>query len=484
MNSDTPLFLPPDFAPAAGEIVLLSLICVVLLVDLFVDDRRRWITYAASLISLAVTALVVVAVAPDGGTVYTFSDTFVLDPLATVLKLFTLAMVGLVFVYSREYLQVRGLEKGEFYLLSLFATLGILVLISAWNMLTLYLGLELLSLSLYALVAFNRDNPVAAESAMKYFVLGAIASGCFLFGTSILYGATGALGLDDIADAVARVDTLSIHILFGLSFILVGVAFKFGAVPFHMWVPDVYQGAPTPVTLFIGSAAKLASFALLLRVVIEGLGALHEGWSGMLVVLSVLSMAIGNIVAIAQTNLKRMLAYSTISHVGFILMGFLAGTVRGVEAALYYTLAYVIMAAAAFGMILLLSRRGFEADELDDLKGLNARSPWFAGIMLIVMFSMTGVPPLLGFYAKLAVLGAAVDAGYVWLAIVGVIFSVIGAFYYLRVVKLMYFDEPQDAAPIAARADLRLALSVNGALVLALGVFPNGLISICNQVIG
>ena len=482
MNADTPLFLPPDFTPAAGEITLLTLTCVVLIVDLFVDDRRRWITYAASLLTLALTAVAVVAVAGDN-TVFTFNDTFVLDPLSTVLKLFTLAIVGLVFVYSREYLQARGLERGEFYLLSLFATLGILVLISAYNMLTLYLGLELLSLSLYAMVAINRNNAVAAESAMKYFVLGAIASGCFLFGVSIIYGATGALGLDEIATAAARVDTSNIHVLFGLSFILVGIAFKFGAVPFHMWVPDVYHGAPTPVTLFIGSAAKVASFALLLRVVVEGLGAMHASWGGMLLVLSILSMAVGNIVAIAQTNLKRMLAYSTISHVGFILMGFLAGSVRGVEAALYYTLAYVIMAAAAFGMILLLSRRGFEADELDDLKGLNARSPWFAGVMLIVMFSMTGVPPLLGFYAKLAVLGAAVEAGLTWLAVVGVIFSVIGAFYYLRVVKLMYFDEPEDLAPIAARTDMRLALSLNGVLVLALGIFPNGLISLCNQVI-
>jgi NADH-quinone oxidoreductase subunit N len=482
MNADTPLFLPPDFAPAAGEITLLTLTCVVLVIDLFVDDRRRWITYAASLLTLALTAAAVVAVAGDSA-VFTFSDTFVLDPLSTVLKLFTLAIVALVFIYSREYLRARGLERGEFYLLSLFATLGILVLISAYNMLTLYLGLELLSLSLYAMVAINRDSAVSAESAMKYFVLGAIASGCFLFGVSIIYGATGGLGLDEIATAASRMDTTNIHVLFGLSFILVGIAFKFGAVPFHMWVPDVYQGAPTPVTLFIGSAAKVASFALLLRVAVEGLGALHASWGGMLLVLSILSMAVGNIVAIAQTNLKRMLAYSTISHVGFILMGFLAGTARGVEAAMYYTLAYVIMAAAAFGMILLLSRRGFEADELDDLKGLNARSPWFAGIMLIVMFSMTGVPPLLGFYAKLAVLGAAVEAGLAWLAVVGVIFSVIGAFYYLRVVKLMYFDEPEDLAPIAAKADMRLALSLNGVLVLALGIFPNSLLSICNQVI-
>jgi NADH-quinone oxidoreductase subunit N len=483
MNVEAPSFLPPDFLPAAGEITLLGLICVVLILDLFVDDRRRWITYAATLVTLAATAAVVLAVAPESA-VYTFSGTFVLDPLSTVLKVFTLGVTGLVFLYSRGYLRDRGLERGEFYLLGLFATLGILVLISAHNMLTLYLGLELLSLSLYALVAISRDNPVSSEAAMKYFVLGAIASGCFLFGTSIVYGTTGSLDIGAIGEAAATLGDLDIHVLFGLSFILVAIAFKFGAVPFHMWVPDVYQGAPTPVTLFIGSAAKVASFALLLRVIVEGLGELYSSWSGMLIVLSVLSMAVGNIVAIAQTNLKRMLAYSTISHVGFILMGVLAGTIRGVEAAMFYTLAYVIMAAAAFGMILLLSRRGFEADELDDLKGLNARSPWFAGIMLVVMFSMTGVPPLLGFYAKLAVLSAAVEVGLTWLAVLGVIFSVIGAFYYLRVVKLMYFDEPVDAAPIAAPAEMQLALSVNGVLVLALGIFPNSLIALCNQVFG
>ena len=482
MTPEAPIFLTPDFVPAAGEITLLLLTSVVLLMDLFVDDRRRWITFGATLLTLAATAAVIAFVTP-AGTVYTFDGSFVLDPLSKVLKIFTLIIVALVFVYSREYMQTRGLERGEFYLLGLFATLGILVMISAHSMLSLYLGLELMSLSLYALVAINRDSPLAAESAMKYFVLGAIASGCFLFGTSILYGLTGALDLGEIARAVKDLDGLNIHLLFALSFILVGVGFKFGAVPFHMWVPDVYQGAPTPVTLFIGSAAKVASFAMLLRVVVEGLGDLQPSWSGMLLVLSVLSIVIGNVVAIAQTNLKRMLAYSTISHVGFILMGILTGTTRGVEAAMYYTLAYVIMALAAFGMILLLSRRGFEADELDDLKGLNARSPWFAGIMLIIMFSMTGVPPLLGFYAKLAVLGAAVDAGLTWLAILGVIFSVIGAFYYLRVIKLMYFDEPEDLTPIAARAELRFALSLNGALVLALGVFPNSLISLCNQVI-
>jgi NADH-quinone oxidoreductase subunit N len=388
-----------------------------------------------------------------------------------------------VFIYSREYLKERGSDKGEYYLLGLFATLGIMVLISAHNLLSLYLGLELLSLSLYAMVAFDRNNPIAAEAAMKYFVLGAIASGCFLFGTSILYGITGSLDLAEIRHALTSMDTGNLQLLFALSFILVGIAFKFGAVPFHMWVPDVYQGAPTSVTLFIGTAAKLASFAMLVRIIVEGLGDLHSSWSAMLIVMSVLSMALGNVVAIAQTNLKRMLAYSTISHVGFILMGILAGNPAGTEAALFYTLAYVIMAMIGFGMILLLSRRGFEADELDDLKGLNERSPWFAGIMLIAMFSMAGVPPFLGFYAKLAVLGAVIDAGLTWLAVTGVVFSVVGAFYYLRVVKLMYFDDPEEQTSITAGFDMRLVLSLNGILVLALGLFPDGLIRLCNQLI-
>jgi len=482
MNLMDPGFPVPDLLPAAAEIVVLLMACVILIIDLFLPERRRWITYGLCLVTLALAAVATAFYVPRE-TVITFSGTFVSDPLARILKLFVYIVVAAVFLFSKDYLRDRDLFRGEYYLLGLFATLGIMVMISAHSMLSLYLGLELMSLSLYAMVAFARDNPVAAESAMKYFVLGAIASGCFLFGTSILYGVTGTLDISEIARAASTLDRLNIHLLFALSFILVGVAFKFGAVPFHMWIPDVYQGAPTSVTLFIGSAAKVASLAMLLRVLVEGLWPLHPSWSGMLVVMSILSMAIGNIVAIAQTNLKRMLAYSTISHVGFILMGVLTGSRDGVEAAVYYTLAYVIMAVAAFGMILLLSRRGFEAEELEDFRGLNARSRWFAGIMLVVMFSMAGVPPFLGFWAKLEVLGAAVEAGMVWLAVAGVIFSVIGAFYYLRVVKLMYFEEPENAAPVAAGVDLKLILSINGLLIVWLGVFPQSLIGLSNQAI-
>lgn len=466
-----------SFLPASAEIFLLCAACVVLLVDLFVPEPRRIVTWWLAQAALLGTAACLLATAPSGRIVV-FSGAFVADPLAQLLKLFTVALAAVAFLYSRDYLRTRALFRGEYYVLGLFATLGIFVMISAHSILSLYLGLELMSLSLYAMVAFNRDSPVAAEAAMKYFVLGAIATGCFLYGTSILYGVTGTFDLGELAQRAAELDALSLPLLVGLSFMLVGVAFKFGAVPFHMWLPDVYQGATTPVTLFIGTAAKVASLAMIFRVLVEGLAPLQPSWSGMLAVLAVLSMAIGNVVAIAQTNLKRMLAYSTISHVGFILLGILAGTAAGVQAAVHYTLAYVIMSGAAFGMIILLSRQGFEAEELEDFRGLNARSPWFAAIMLIVMFSMAGVPPLLGFYAKFAVLAAVVEVGQTWLAVAGVLFSVVGAYYYLRLVKLMYFDAPQDDGPLLAGRDLQVVLSLNGLLVLALGIFPQLLLGL------
>jgi NADH-quinone oxidoreductase subunit N len=473
-----------DLIASAPEIFLVAAICVVLLADVFLRDDQRNVTYVLAMLALIGTAGTTWYYMPTSELI-AWSGSFVTDPASGVLKLMAYVTVGVTFLYSREYLQTNGLLKGEFFLLGLFGLFGIMVMISAHSLLTLYLGLEVLALSQYTLVAFNRDSAVSAESAMKYFVLGAIASGTLLYGISILYGVTGTLQLDLLAQHFAAPDGITVPSILALAFVVVGIAFKFGAVPFHMWLPDVYQGAPTPVTLYIGSAPKIAAFALTWRVLVEGLGPMHDGgWQDMLIALSVLSLAIGNVVAIAQANLKRMLAYSTISHVGFILMGFIAGTDVGVQAAMFYTFAYVLMAAAAFGMIILLSRRGFEAERLEDFKGLNARSPWFAFVMLMIMFSMAGVPPFIGFYAKLVVLGAVLDVGLVWLAAVGVLFAVIGAYYYLRIVWYMYFAEPVDRAPLAAAADMRIAISANGIGLLALGIFPGMLLDLCARVLG
>jgi NADH-quinone oxidoreductase subunit N len=436
------------------------------------------VTYVLSLLALAGCAWMTVRYGVDER-VHAFDGMFVADPMGDLLKLFSYGTVAVAFVYSREYLQRRGLFKGEYFILGLMALLGIMVMISAGNLLTVYLGVELLSLSLYSMVAFDRDSSIAAESAMKYFVLGAISSGMLLYGFSIVYGIAGTLQLDELALELRGADATHIGLIFALVFIIAGIAFKFGAVPFHMWVPDVYHGAPTPVTLFIGAAPKISSFVLAIRVLAEGLDPMVAGWQDMLIVVSVLSMAIGNIVAIAQTNLKRMLAYSTISHVGFILLGILAGTNDGYRAAMYYTFAYVIMSVGSFGMILLLAREGFEADKIEDFRGLNRKSPWFAAMMLMLMFSTAGVPPFIGFWAKLEVLAAVLNVGLAWLAAVAVLFSVIGAFYYLRVVKVMYFDEPTDDGAIIAGGTLRAVLSANGLAVLALGIAPSILIELC-----
>jgi NADH-quinone oxidoreductase subunit N len=366
----------------------------------------------------------------------------------------------------------------------LFGVLGVFILSSAGSLLTLYLGLELLSLSLYALVAFDRDSAVAAESAVKYFVLGAIASGALLYGFSIVYGLTGELALSEIALAVGSLGSDSqLALLFGVAFIVVAIAFKLGAVPFHMWLPDVYHGAPTSVTLYVGTVSKLGALALALRVLHDGFAVQHADWQGMIVVLVMLSLAIGNIVAIAQTNIKRMLAYSAISHVGFILLGLAAGGDTGYASALLYTIVYVLMAAGAFGVVLLLTRAGYEADELADLAGLNERSRWFAGIMLVMMFSMAGLPPFLGFHAKVAVLQATIDAGQSWLAVYAILMSVIGAFYYLRVVKLMYFDDAAGELRLRSDRTARAVLSANGLAVLLLGFFPATLLTLCLTVI-
>jgi NADH-quinone oxidoreductase subunit N len=419
-----------------------------------------------------------------GEKIISFNDMFVLDPMSSILKSFILGITIVVFVYSRDYLKDRNIFKGEYYVLGVFAVLGMMLMVSSNSLLMLYLGLELLSLCLYAMVAFNRDNGDASEAAMKYFVLGAIASGMLLYGMSILYGLSGSLIISDIATEVGNAGDTRIGMVFALVFILVALAFKLGAVPFHMWVPDVYQGSPTAVTVFIGTAPKLAGFAMIMRLLVEGMGDLQTDWQDMLIILAVLSMATGNVIAIAQSNIKRMLAYSTISHVGFILLGILAGTVEGYSSAMFYTIAYAMMSLGGFGIIMLMARAGFEADQLDDFRGLNQRSPWFAFMMLILMFSMAGVPPTLGFWAKLSVLKAIVHIDLVWLAVVAVFFSIIGVFYYLRIIKLMYFDEVVEDQPLVCGRDMQITLSTNALLILVLGLYPTGLMSLCMGVFG
>lgn len=473
---------PNNFLLILPEIFVLSMTCIILLLDLFLDEKQRSITFWLVQLTLVFAAIITLSI-DNGETRLAFAGTYVADPMGSLLKVFIYLATGLTFLYSRHYLVERNLYRGEFYVLGLFAMLGMMVMVSAHSMLTIYLGLELLSLSLYALVAFNRDSPTCSEAAMKYFVLGALASGMLLYGMSILYGITGSLDIAGVARGLTQEGPVNIAEIFALVFVVTGLAFKLGAVPFHMWIPDVYHGAPTPVTLFIGSAAKIAAFAMTMRLLVEATGGLHAEWQQILVILSVLSLALGNVVAVAQTNLKRMLAYSTISHVGFFLLGILSGSHEGYAAAMFYIITYSLMAAGAFGMIILLSRAGFEADEIDDFKGLNQRNPWFAFMMLILMFSMAGVPPTVGFYAKLSVLQAVIHIDLLWLALVAVFFSVIGAFYYIRIIKVMYFDKAEDDQPLASGFDLRFGLSANGLAVLLLGLFPGGLMALCSQAI-
>src|SRR4051812_38341669 len=472
-------FIAP-FTPAIAEAFLLGMVCTILLLDAFLADSQRWITYALTLATL-LGCFLITGFTDWGGEIYTFSGMFVADPLANMMKLCIYVTVAIVLIYSQAYIRARDMFRGEFFVLALFSMLGMMVMVSANHLLLLYLGLELMTLSLYAMIALQRDSAIATEAAMKYFVLGALASGLLLYGMSMLYGATGVLELTRMAEIIASNQADSTILLFALVFIIAGLGFKLSAVPFHMWVPDVYEGAPTPVALFVGSAPKLAAFAFIMRLLVTGLGAdyLVEQWQWMLIIMAVLSLAIGNITAIAQINLKRMLAYSTISHMGFLLLGVLAGGNDGYASAMFYVIVYVLMTLGTFGMILLMSRAGFEADKLEDFKGLNARSPWYAFLMLLLMFSMAGLPPAVGFYAKLSVLWAVLDAGYLWLAVVGVLFSLIGAFYYLRIVKLMYFDQPVDLAPLAPSVGLRWVLSINGISMLVLGILPGGLMALC-----
>jgi NADH-quinone oxidoreductase subunit N len=473
-----------DFASAAPEIVFLTLLCAVLVGDLFVTDENRAITFWLSIGTLAVTALTLVATAPVES-VLLFDGSYINDSLSQILKLASVILVAMGFVYARDYLQQNKLLKGEFYVFGLFGLLGMMVMMSANSLLTMYLGLEILSLSQYALVAFDRNSKSGAESAMKYFVLGAIASGCLLYGISWVYGVTGSLQFQDIAAAIeANPDMNAMPLWFGVAFMIVGIAFKFGAVPFHMWLPDVYQGARTPVTLYIAAGPKLAALALILRILADGLGGVHETWQGMVMVVAVLSLVVGNVVAIAQSNIKRMLGYSTIAHVGFILAAVFCGTEQGYAAALFYTLTYAVMVAGAFGVVILLSRQGFEAENLGDFKGLNARSPWFALMMLFFMFGLTGVPPWVGFIAKVTAIDSVLTAGFPALAVLMVLASVVGAFYYLRVVWYMYFDVAEDRSVFQAGMETRVVLSLNGLAVLVLGVLPGWLLKLCVDAIG
>lgn len=472
----------PGMMPAIPEIFLGFAVCLVLLFDVFVGVKRPGMTSTLTLLMLVAGAALTVRYADVGRQEVLFSGMYVADPLAYVLKLAGFLFVAVALLYSRMYLENRDILRGEYYVLALTALLGIFVLVSANSLLTVYIGVELLALSLYAMVAFDRESGVAAESAMKYFVLGAIASGTLLYGMSIVYGLTGTLDLGVIATKLTT--PASPGVILGLTFIVVAVAFKFGAVPFHMWLPDVYEGAPTSVTLFVGTAPKIAYFALTLRLLAHGLAGTSADWTLMLTPLAVLTLVVGNVVAIVQSNLKRMLAYSTISHVGFIVLGFVAGTPSGYTAALYYMLVYVLVALGAFGVILLAGRKGFEADKLDHYKGLYQRDPLLALVMMVLMFSFAGVPPFVGFWAKLRIIQALWETSHLGLVVISVVMSVVGAFYYLRVVKLMYFDAPPENLPATLRPlGPRFVIGLNAAAVLALGILPAPLLDLCSSLI-
>ena len=479
---DQTLISVASLAPAVAEIWLVFAICVLLLVEVFAGTKRPGLTGTLTLLALVIGAALTVRYGQVPHRVLLFDRTYVADELGVVLKLAGFLFVAVALLYSRDYLENRNIQRGEYYVLALTALLGVFVLVSANSLVTVYLGVELLALSVYAMVAFDRDSGVSAESAMKYFVLGAIASGMLLYGMSLIYGLTGTLDLGEIA---ARLHVpLTPGVVLGLTFIVVAVAFKLGAVPFHMWLPDVYEGAPTSVTLFISTVPKIAYFALALRLLAQGLAGTESEWTQMLAALTVLTLIVGNVVAIVQTNLKRMLAYSAIANVGFILLGFVAGTADGYSAALYYTLQYVLVTLGSFGVILLAGAKGFEADRLDDYKGLQQRDPLLAVTMMVAMFSLAGVPPFIGFWAKLRIIQALWETNHLWLVVLAVTMSVVGAYYYLRVVKLMYFDDPTTTAPAAAREPgVRFALGLNAAAALALGLLPGPLLDLCARLI-
>ncbi|MFA7496680.1 MAG: NADH-quinone oxidoreductase subunit NuoN [Acidithiobacillus sp.] len=463
---------------AIPEIWVLIMACVVLLADLYLGKRLRDVAPVLTLLTLIGAAVLTFFEIGQSGSA--FAGLLIVDPFTNVAELFSYLAVLFVVLYSRRYLLDRHIYRGEVYVLLLFALLGIMVMISGGSLLSLYLGLELLALSQYALVAFNRDSLVATEAGLKYFVLGALASGFLLYGMSLLYGLTGTLDVRHIAAALVNVTSSNLILVFAWVFIVAGIAFKLGAAPFHMWLPDVYQGAPTVITNFLASAPKIGAFALVIRLLVDGGYGMLASWQQIFIALTVISLLVGNLIAIAQQNIKRMLAYSTVGHVGFLSLGIVAGTEAGFASAFFYTIVYVLMSLAGFGMILLLTRAGFEAERIDDFKGLAQRKPWYAFLMLIIMFSMAGVPPTVGFYAKLAVFQAVIAAGYIWLAVLGVLLAVIGAFYYLRVVKVMYFDAPEPDAGTIVRDDLAsTTLTVNSLALLVLGILPGPLMAFC-----
>lgn len=463
------------------EIFLVCMTCLTLLVDLFISQKQSSITYFFVQLTLVVTTLLVVFLSNQPSSVM-LNGSFIWDPIAAILKIFILGISVFVFVFSRNFIRERPIPQGEYYILGLFSILGMLILVSAYNFLSIFLGLELMSLPLYAMVAIERDSITGTEGAIKYFVTGALATSMLLYGMSMTYGALHTINISEIATkGLAAPGEYQLLLIFSLVFILSGIAFKLGAAPFHMWIPDVYQGAPTSVTMFLGSAPKIAALGMAIRLIIESFPGLLIQWQEVLIVIAILSIAIGNIVAIVQTNLKRLLAYSAIAHVGYMTLGLLAGTPLGYSAALFYMIIYAIMSLGGFAILVLLSRSGLEAENIEDLRGLNARNPWLAFMMLLVMFSMAGVPPLVGFFAKVGVLLALIAVNKVWLATFALVFAIIGAYYYLNVVKVMYFEEPHDQTVVTIPLDMRLAISVNGLVLLLLGMFPSGLIQACRS---
>tara|TARA_B100000953_G_scaffold66642_1_gene53387 strand:+ start:3835 stop:5283 length:1449 start_codon:yes stop_codon:yes gene_type:complete len=467
-------FYPSELIFALPELFLLSAISIILLFDLFASERLKPLTYYLTQLSLIITGWLAFDLIGESATI--FSGTFVLDTMGSTFKVFIMGFAIIALVYTRHYLKVHELLRNEYFILALMSILGMMVMVSGHSLLTLYMGLEIMSLSLYALIASARDRAVAIEAALKYFVLGAIASGLLLYGMSMIYGITGSLDIAQISN-FARASTLAsqqtLILNFGLVFLVIGVAFKLGAVPFHMWVPDVYQGSPTSVTMFLSTVPKIAAIALLIRLLIDGLGDLQHYWSDLLMIIAVLSIALGSLVALMQSNIKRMLAYSTISHIGFVLLGFVTGVVEGYGAAVFYVLVYILMSLAAFGSIIALNKSGFEADQISDYQGLSKHSPWFALIILVVMLSMAGVPPFIGFYSKLFILQQVIAEGYVILAVIAVVFAVISAYYYLKIIKAMYFDDADKEITVSAPLDMRVVLSINGILILLVGLMPS-----------